>query len=701
MRKSPKAKATEFETRVVNLLKKMQFDDVDGARDDFMIGGIQVDACGGKDDNLLVIECTRREDLMRTNLRSKIAVLKGFIPGLRSGFKRHLLYKKYRRLIFLLITENIQMPEENLEFAQHAPKVILWDNNVLDYYDELFSKIGKYALYDMLGELEVRKSNFSERLAVHAFKTSFGSVDMYQFMLNPKELLEFATVARREMKGERNYQREVKENKIGQIAEYIDEGNFLPNNIIMAFDEKVGNYVRFYQKTMEPLPKKQKSQFSTTTATKYGVLSFPKDYRSCWVIDGQHRLYAFSKVKNDINVPIVIFDGLKGKKAAKIFLDINKNQKSVPPELVWDLNGDLIPDDPDGIISRIAKVLNANGNLMNKISMPSEGLLKNQTGRIRISNLCITLKRLKLISPNTKSNTANPMYKEDPDQVVKAVSKQLSIFYGVMKDLFKEDWDLGNKGFVLDNSSGNVMLRIFELIVSHSVKKHQALNEEYYKKYLLPLIGWISGLDSDQDSMKKAKSSVTSEAGKDEYSKLLVKTIRDGLRENDFGGDVSFASADFTSLEKRLKELIRKKLYDGTENWFENNVSKEIFGQSRNFAQKWGVTKPSEFYQHMTFGQVIGIMNEKREMFYPIFSEPAEGFGGKSREDKDARVRAALSLVNEQRTLADHAIGVDAKKYDELILDPTLRKLNACLDRELGSVETDEDEEETGEESET
>ena len=65
----------------------------------------------------------------------------------------------------------------------------------------------------------------------------------------------------------------------------------------------------------------------------------------------------------NIQVPIIAFQNLKKEKQAKMFLDINENQKPVSADLVWDLRGQLTPDEPAGIISRIVKKLNDDGVL--------------------------------------------------------------------------------------------------------------------------------------------------------------------------------------------------------------------------------------------------------------------------------------------------------------------------------------------------
>jgi hypothetical protein len=54
-------RAAAFEHDVMNLLKRLGFQDVDGGAN-FKVNGVQVDACGGHEDTLLVIECTTGQE---------------------------------------------------------------------------------------------------------------------------------------------------------------------------------------------------------------------------------------------------------------------------------------------------------------------------------------------------------------------------------------------------------------------------------------------------------------------------------------------------------------------------------------------------------------------------------------------------------------------------------------------------------------
>ena len=148
----------------------------------------------------------------------------------------------------------------------------------------------------------------SKPIRVPALRTRFGEVNMYSFLINPKDLLEVSFVARREVGDERYYQRIIDQNRVGKISNYIENGGQFANNIIIAFNNRKD--VVFYKDN------KDNSQFEEIS---YGILEFPRDYSSCWIIDGQHRLFAFANLKKNFyfNMPVTAFEHLEVEKQKK------------------------------------------------------------------------------------------------------------------------------------------------------------------------------------------------------------------------------------------------------------------------------------------------------------------------------------------------------------------------------------------------
>jgi DNA sulfur modification protein DndB len=54
-------------------------------------------------------------------------------------------------------------------------------------------------------------------------------------------------------------------------------------------------------------------------------------------LDGQHRLWGYSKCPIKHRVPIAVYEGLGRAEEAKLFIDINTNQRGVPAALLLDI----------------------------------------------------------------------------------------------------------------------------------------------------------------------------------------------------------------------------------------------------------------------------------------------------------------------------------------------------------------------------
>src|SRR3989344_5498538 len=354
-----KKNAIKFEEKIKTFLTDLEFIDVDGAKDTFRIGypkEHQIDVIAAWGNTVFVFECkTSREFNKTKNLKKDLYEFKGKIPQIEDGLKRHTIYKKYNNYRYILVVnEKVVLRPEDKEYDNTLPYIYLWNEDFLAYYNDLYSYLKPYAKYDLLGEMGINPLD-QEPIRIPAFKVKFGDVVMYNFVINPKDLLEVAFVARREIGTERYYQRIIDKERLNKIAKYIEMDGKFPNNIIIAFKE--GARVVFRGKP----PYTQYSNDSWPfLGIEFGILEFPKDYRSCWIIDGQHRLYAFVNTNKWFNMPVTAFENLGIEDQCKFFLDINKNQKPVDSDLLWDLNGDMIPSERDGIISNVVKGLNNN-----------------------------------------------------------------------------------------------------------------------------------------------------------------------------------------------------------------------------------------------------------------------------------------------------------------------------------------------------
>ncbi|MCU7928765.1 MAG: DGQHR domain-containing protein [Candidatus Thiodiazotropha sp. (ex Dulcina madagascariensis)] len=176
------------------------------------------------------------------------------------------------------------------------------------------------------------------------FKTSFGDIPAFTFSIRVKDLLLIHYVAVRGVDDEQGaVQRILNKRRIKNIRDYVLDGNMFFNSFILNWTDD--NY-----------SPKQRGQ----------TIEIPLVPSSAQVIDGQHRLAGLEeamKENEDIGeqeVIVTLSKHLTTPQAAKIFLNINTEQRPVPKSLIYDLFGEAI-DNADHVILRatdIAKELN-------------------------------------------------------------------------------------------------------------------------------------------------------------------------------------------------------------------------------------------------------------------------------------------------------------------------------------------------------
>ncbi|UDM07086.1 DGQHR domain-containing protein [Halomonas sp. NyZ770] len=112
------------------------------------------------------------------------------------------------------------------------------------------------------------------------------------------------------------FQRTLDEKRALEIANYIDkEQGTIPSAIILSAQEVAGVEMIGRGRTLEFMP-------------------HPKAFL---ILDGQHRVFGFSKSKSTLRVPVIIYVGLSRKEESRLFIDINSKQKGVPSELLLDI----------------------------------------------------------------------------------------------------------------------------------------------------------------------------------------------------------------------------------------------------------------------------------------------------------------------------------------------------------------------------
>ncbi|MBA7621031.1 hypothetical protein ES703_28388 [subsurface metagenome] len=304
------------------LFKNMGFTEMNKDRNfEIQAGPIkkQIDVFAKDGNEVFVIECKAQSEKGPKSLRKEIHKILNLRKDITKSLKKH--YKHKLRVSFLLVTKNIiwNPIDEKFASANRKYRFFAWKEKDLEAYTNLINQQGEDARFQMYSILfRGQRIDELKEIKVPAMRGGKGKKKYYVFVIQPEKLLHgVAYVHRREEsnpeEASKAYQRMLKKRRLEVILKYIDEKRgFFPNNIILNFTEKP---------TFEPFG--PKTEFGDIA---YGILRFPPYYGSAWIIDGQHRLYGYSKSKKRATdtLPVVAFDGLKIKEQANLFVDINK-----------------------------------------------------------------------------------------------------------------------------------------------------------------------------------------------------------------------------------------------------------------------------------------------------------------------------------------------------------------------------------------
>jgi DGQHR domain-containing protein len=156
----------------------------------------------------------------------------------------------------------------------------------------------------------------SDKLRYSVSRVSQGSRSFYTLTIPSEVLARTCVVRTRKEDPKEGFQRVLDEKRAAEIAHYIDEGlGTIPNSIVLSAQPAADLRIIGRGKTLE----------------------FSDRPGAFLILDGQHRVFGFSKAKTSLRVPVVIYNGLSRKDETRLFIDINTKQRPVPSQLLLDI----------------------------------------------------------------------------------------------------------------------------------------------------------------------------------------------------------------------------------------------------------------------------------------------------------------------------------------------------------------------------
>lgn len=189
-----------------------------------------------------------------------------------------------------------------------------------------------------------------------------GNVQFYTLTMPSEVLARTCKVSTRNEDPILGFQRELDERRASEIADYIDAGRgTIPSSVVLSAQPEADLKIVGRGKTLE----------------------FNDINGAFLILDGQHRVYGFSKAKTSLRVPVVIYNALSRKDETRLFIDINTKQKPVPSQLLLDIkNLADIETDVEQTLRDIFDLFSTKRNSALKGKMSPSDTAKNKINRV-------------------------------------------------------------------------------------------------------------------------------------------------------------------------------------------------------------------------------------------------------------------------------------------------------------------------------
>lgn len=420
------------------------------------------------------------------------------------------------RTVLFVCTEKDLSPEDK-DYARQK-RFTVWGKEELDYYEALVDAIGDCAKYEIIHSLGLTTTEESHMYNVLAIKLRQpfpdSSIDLFLFTVPPQILLKTCAVLRKAQGNKDAYQRILQKKRLAKIARFVTQKEaLLPPNIIVH----LGSNVRWER--LE-IPNKDASGRGVTLARKADyelvLLSIPMQYASLELIDGQHRLYGFvttnPATKDHFNLVVVGLANLTTETKTNTFVAINDNARRVDPNLVAYLK--LTHDEPacqennELMAIKVVFELNRTSPLKKRIRLLDTG------------NEKITLKGFAGYDLKGLLGKRGLLRKYYPTNSSDAYTQALRIYFGVLKNLFPEQWNEPERYVIFTNRGVSAFLKLLKSILK---TEQRPLTNAIVKKYLQPLKDeWE---DAHWETASLSNSYVGSKGWKD-FHRDLMNVIR-------------------------------------------------------------------------------------------------------------------------------------------------------------------------------
>jgi len=656
--------------------------------------GKQIDVFAKDAETVVVAECKTKTELGKKSLQLALGEFAALQRSFANSIRQHYGKEFNPKIIWFFVTDKIRWRDEDLKRARDFNINVIQSRELL-YFEEISKKLGAAARYQFHAEyLSKQKVPALANRAIPAVKTKLGGHVAYFFSARPIDILRISFVNHRDLRdpsGAPSYQRLVNPGRLKQIGKFLDGKGYFPNTILLNFHRK---------------PTFHRSSADALASVQFGELVLPDRYKSCWVIDGQHRLYGttFSKeLKQDTPLFFIAFEGMKSAEEANTFVTINEKQTKVPRKLLTELDGELKWDSDDpkeklgAIASRAVDLLNNKGGSPFENRVVTPGVTGGARQPLTLPNFQQAILQSRLlgsVSSRTKELLPGPCWEKNSEHSLIRVVELLSWYFEKVEKLNENRWDNGKSGYLCSNFGVYGHVRLLGELVRFSAREDnfdpiEAELDELFNSiqgYVKPVWDFIETANDDAfaDRFKVPFGS----GGQAQYFFRLVDLVRsqtpgfapEGYEEfiqTVSDESVRQANDDVLWIQKIVPEYVMSELANKYgDQFFELGVPKEIQKacQSKRIDDSVEEQLPVEHY--LDWLQIRKIVEQRdiRDLFKDTLSIQMDD------EKKGRHMYVAwFDRVNEIRRVSAHPAGRQYRDEDIAFLRTVVETLSTQL----------------------
>lgn len=419
-----------------------------------------------------------------------------------------------------------------------------------------------------------------------------------------------------------------------------------------------------------------------------GWLDIKPAYKSAWIIDGQHRLFAYSGHEKAAKskLSILAFEGLLASKQAELFIDINAKQKSVKQSLLQELYAELHwdADEPEvrvrAIISKSIQELDADKESALHQRIQTSDATKDAIRCISFTSVFSAIEKTEFyIAKEKKGHIVEygPLWAGDNEATLKRTVYMLKKWFNVIRTFVPDWWDKGsNPGGGLAMNDGvttcvNVLRSVFQHLNTERLVRLD--NEDVFestKIYANALGEYFASLSEDQ---RKVFRDLRGGQGQITRTRRCQQAIRERIPTFNPPKLDEFLELEKAQTNRQAKEIIdriettlqkvvleelRREITGPDESqWWMDGVPKTVrLKVAQRLEDDDGKRGGRENYFDLIDYRLIALDN------WGIF-EPILAYGKIGNKDKKT---GWMAFINEKRKIVSHASSAVTLSLEDL-----------------------------------